>query len=324
MTRAAVIGLGNISERHRSNLKRMYPEISIIVLSASGRLPSKLINNCDKIASDIQDVIDYNVDIAIIASPAPFHSLHAIPLIEAGISVLIEKPVSTSLEDAKAIIKARDTYKVNVGVGYCLKYLSSALFVKNFIDSERPGAAISASIEVGQFLPDWRPNSDYKKSVSAVQELGGGVLFELSHELDYAQWLFGTLDIKHAVIRNTGELDIDVEDSADIIAQSLSGCTVNLHLDFLQKQACRKCKIIFSCGTLDWDLITNQVFWYDGISKSTLFSDQHWDRNKMYLNMLKDFNSGNKSDSFSSLESSTSVLRLILDLKANYKTEKKV
>tara|TARA_B110000211_G_C14073589_1_gene551044 strand:+ start:115 stop:1089 length:975 start_codon:yes stop_codon:yes gene_type:complete len=324
MMRAAVIGLGNIAKRHRSNLKQMYPKIEIIAMSASGRAPDELICNSDFIASNIQSVINYNVDMAIIASPAPFHSLHAIPLIETGIPVLIEKPVSTSLEDAKAIIKAKNTYKVNVGVGYCLKYLSSALFVKKLIESGSAGKVLNANIEIGQYLPDWRQNTNYRHSVSAVESLGGGVLYELSHEIDYAQWLFGELRVEHAVIRNTGELDIDVEDVANIVATSESGCVVSLHLDFLQRQASRKCKIIFSRGAVVWDLIKNEVLWYDKTGESVIFSDGLWDKNKMYLNMLSDFNNQKKSDSFSSVESSLTVIELILGMKAKFEIESRV
>lgn len=319
--RVAVIGLGNIAKRHRSNIKKMFPEAEIIVMSASGRAPSELICNADYIVSNIQNIIDYTVDMAIIASPAPLHSLHAIPLIEAGIPVLIEKPVTTCVEDAKLIIKAKSKYQVNAGVGYCLKYLSSALFVKKFIESGRAGKVINANIEIGQYLPDWRPNTDYKKSVSAVHSLGGGVLFELSHDIDYAQWLFGRLEIEHALIRNTGELGIEVEDVADILATSQSGCVVSLHLDFLQRKASRKCKIISNRGALVWDLIKNQVVWADETGESVLFSDELWDRNKMYLNMLSDFNNKNKSDSFSSIESSLSVVELITDLKTKFGIE---
>ena len=319
--RVAVIGLGNIAKRHRSNIKKMFPEAEIIAMSASGRLPSEMICNADYIVSNLQNIIDYTVEMAIIASPAPFHSLHAIPLIEAGIPVLIEKPVSTSVEDAKSIIKAKSKYQVNAGVGYCLKYLSSALFVKKFIESGRAGKVINANIEIGQYLPDWRPNTDYKKSVSAVHSLGGGVLFELSHDIDYAQWLFGKLEIEYALIRNTGELGIEVEDVADILATSQSGCVVSLHLDFLQRQASRKCKIISNKGALVWDLIKNQVVWADETGESVLFSDELWDRNKMYLNMLSDFNNKNKSDSFSSIESSLSVVELITDLKTKFGIE---
>lgn len=324
MERVAVIGLGNIAKRHRKNLKTMYPGIEVVTMSASGRLPSERICNSDFMALDIQSLIDYKVDMAIIASPATFHSIHVIPLIEAGIPSLIEKPIATSLDDTKAIIKAQKKYSVNVGVGYCLKYLSSALFVKNFIDLGSAGKLLNAHIEIGQYLPDWRPDTNYKESVSAKQSLGGGALFELSHELDYAQWLFGNLTVKHAVVQNTGELDIEVEDLVNIIATSESGCIVNMHLDFLQRQASRKCKIIFTKGALTWDLIKNQVFWSDENGESLLLDDNSWDRNKMYINMLSDFNNKNKTVSFSSTESSLKIIELILAVKAQYKMENKV
>lgn len=321
MKRAAVVGLGNIAKRHRSNLKNMFPEIEIIVMSASGRMPSEAICNSDIIVQSSQTIIDYNVDIAIVASPAPFHSLHSIPLIEARIPVLIEKPVATTLEDTKAIIEAKNNYKTNVGVGYCLKYLSSALYVKDFIEAGNGGKIINANIDIGQFLPDWRPKSDYRHSVSANRALGGGVLFELSHEIDYAQWLFGKLTINHAIVRNSTELDIDVEDVVDVLATSSKGCVVTLHLDFLQKNVSRKCKIIFSKGSLVWDLIKNQVLWYDNLGKNELFIDELWDKNNMYINMLSDFDRQVKTNSFTSVESSLETLKVILDIKERFGLE---
>ena len=52
---------------------------------------------------------------------------------------------------------------------------------------------LSVRSSVGQYLPEWRKNTDYRKGVSARQDLGGGVLLELSHEIDYIQWIFGEI-----------------------------------------------------------------------------------------------------------------------------------
>ena len=65
-------------------------------------------------------------------------------------------------------------------------------------------------------MPSWRPNSDYTKSVSAIKKLGGGVLLELSHDIDYLVWLFGNVKWVNSTIHRQGNLKIDTEDTAHV------------------------------------------------------------------------------------------------------------
>ena len=65
------------------------------------------------------------------------------------------------------------------------------------------GKILSVRCEVGQFLPSWRPNIDYRESVSARKALGGGALLELSHEIDYLMWIFGDIDWVKATLEMT-------------------------------------------------------------------------------------------------------------------------
>ena len=71
--------------------------------------------------------------------------------------------------------------------------------------------------EIGQYLPLWRPGSDYRLGVSANRALGGGVLLELSHELDYLRWIFGDVDWVQASLERQSALEIDVEDTAHLL-----------------------------------------------------------------------------------------------------------
>ena len=217
MKKVAVIGLGNIATRHRHNLKLLFPSAELLVMSASGRIPKENIDEFDVIATSVDELIQAKVELVIVASPAPFHALHSIPFIEAGIPTLIEKPVTTSIEDAEAIASAIELYQTPASIGYCLRYLPSAQKLKILLDQGSIGKLYNAHIEIGQYLPDWRPNKDYRTSVSAQEKLGGGALFELSHELDYAQWLLGPLQVKYSILRASDELALDVEDIADII-----------------------------------------------------------------------------------------------------------
>jgi predicted dehydrogenase len=289
MKKVAVIGLGNIAIRHRNNLKVLFPDVELLVMSASGRVPIEYIDEYDGIATSIEELIQEKVELVIVASPAPFHAKHSIPFIEAGIPTLIEKPVTTSIEDAKAINRAIKLYKTPVSIGYCLRYLPSAQKLKVLLDHEKIGTLYNANFEIGQYLPDWRPNKNYQDSVSAQKKLGGGALFELSHELDYAQWLLGPLHATHSILRKSKELALDVEDMADIFALTELGVVATIHLDFLQRKAHRKCSFIGSKGRIEWDLIQNQLTLVTATETSVLYSDPAWDKNQMYLAMIEDF-----------------------------------
>ena len=289
MKKVAVIGLGNIATRHRHNLKLLFPKVELLVMSASGRIPKEDISECDGIATSIEELIQAQVELVIVASPAPFHAQHSIPFIEAGIPTLIEKPVTTSLEDAKSINRAIELHKTPVSIGYCLRYLPSGQKLKILLENGKIGTLYNAHIEVGQYLPDWRPNKKYRDSVSAQNILGGGALFELSHELDYAQWLLGPLDVKYSILRSSEKLDLDVEDIADIIALTELGAVTTIHLDFLQRKAHRQCSFVGSEGRIVWNLMLNQLTFITATETSVLYSEPGWDKNQMYLAMLQDF-----------------------------------
>jgi len=285
----AVIGLGNIATRHRRNLKQIFPQSRLLAMSASGRIPNEAISDCDQVVSSIDELIQNGVELALVASPAPFHSVHTIPLLEASIPTLIEKPVTANVADAQKLIKVANKTQTPVAVGYCLRYLPSCQVVKKLLDEMSIGTLLNAQVEIGQYLPDWRPTKNYRDTVSAKEHLGGGALLELSHELDYTQWLLGDLKIQFSHLRSSDKLGLDVEDLVDIVATTHSGAVVNIHLDFLQRQAYRRCRFVGSEGIIEWDLIKNEVSQNSIAGQVIIYSESSWDKNQMYLNLLVDF-----------------------------------
>lgn len=289
MKTVAVVGLGSIATRHRRNLKLIFPQSRLLSMSASGRVPKEDVTDCDEIVSSIPELIVAGVELVIVASPAPFHARHALPLIKAGVPTLIEKPLSMTPTDSRILVEAGQKYATPVCVGYCLRYLPSALSIKKAIESKTIGNIYNAYIEIGQYLPDWRPSKDHRESVSAQAHLGGGALLELSHELDYAQWLLGELRLSHAILRRSDELSLDVEDCADLIMLNDCNTVINIHLDFLQRKAYRKCRFVGANGTMEWDLIQNELKLIRTSGEHILYSGPNWDKNQMYINMVRDF-----------------------------------
>lgn len=284
-----VVGTGNIALRHRSNIKKLFPDVSIIALSSRERPPQKEIQYADSIVQNVKDLIEKEIDFAIVAAPANLHEYFSNKFIINGIPVLIEKPIAMTISDAEKIVINANKYKMPVGIGYCLRYLPSLSAVKNVLLSERLGKIFYGNVEVGQYLPDWRPGQDFMKSVSANKELGGGVLLELSHELDYLNWLFGPLDVTHANLRSSTELNLDVEDCADFCLKTNNDMKINVHLDFLQKRSYRKCRFVGTKGVLEWDLINHKVVFTDKKNHEVIYDDKDFDSNEIYVEMLRDF-----------------------------------
>lgn len=317
MKKVAVIGLGNIATRHRSNLKKLFPGIIVYAVSSSERVLNELVSDCDGYLANIDAVIQEKVDMAIVASPATFHLQHSQKLLAAGIPTFIEKPVTASFDDAIKLQEIAEIHTTPVAVGYCLRYLPSAKIVKKLIEDQYIGSIYNVNIEIGQYLPDWRPSKSYRESVSASKSLGGGALLELSHELDYAQWMFGELKLLNSVLRTSSELEMDVESLADIIVINSTGTLLNIHLDFLQKKPWRQCHIIGSKGRIVWDLIRNEVIHHSGQGTDIIFSEPGWDKNGMYTDMLLDFSAeilGNENNCVT-LKSSTKIVGLIDKIK---------
>lgn len=286
-----VVGSGSIAKRHIGNLKKLFAPARVACVSASGRaLSSGDVGEGVLILPSIAEALAELPIFAIIASPAPWHIEHSLQLLEAGVPVLIEKPIADSLQRLSGIQDQLIGYCSLIDVAYNLRYMSSAVKFKTLIDEGRVGALRSVSVDVGQYLPDWRPASDYRKNVSARRELGGGVLLELSHELDYLRWIFGRFETVYCSARNSGSLEIDVEDTVDALLVRADGLVANVHMDFLQRAPVRTCKVVGQAGTLAWDILNNRISLYTTRDEqAVLFEDLLYDRNDMYLDQLRHF-----------------------------------
>jgi len=318
ITKVIVIGLGNIALRHRRNLKLLFPEVLIIAVPASGRVSNQNIEFADQIILTLEEAIKEKVDIAIVASPAPFHLIHAKLLLLAGIPSLLEKPVTSHLQDAQELIRIHNETGTPTAVGYCLRYMPSSIKMKELLEQGILGNIYNAFVSIGQYLPDWRPSKAYQDSVSAKKSLGGGALLELSHEIDYIQWLLGVMEVQYAQLRSSSELNLEVEELVDVVLASDTGIVCTIHLDFLQKKANRECSFIGEKGRLDWDLLSNTIMLHTGEGSEVLFSEADWDSNQMYLALLTDFldlAAGRKNSSID-LEQATKTLELIENIKS--------
>jgi predicted dehydrogenase len=240
--------------------------------------------------ASIAEALAFAPNAAVIASPATTHLAMALPLANAGIPMLIEKPLAASCDGLDELLIA--AAGITVMVAYNLRFLPSLVEARRLILDGLIGDVHAVRAEVGQYLPTWRPASRYQETVSAQRNLGGGALLELSHEFDYLYWMFGLPARVNASGGRYSELEIDVEDLVSVnLEYDSPRRLIHVHLDLLQRATTRSCKFIGSEGTLCWDGIAETLEHFDPLTSEWLRveSPPCRDRNEMYAAELAYF-----------------------------------
>jgi len=290
---ALIVGLGSIGKRHLINLRTILPkaEITIYRHHESAGNDLDLYPQANRCVYSLADAIAIEPEITIIANPASLHVETALKLAQAGSSLLIEKPVSNSIKGVHELISLCASRGLTLMIGYNLRFQQAMQTMRQQVLNGSIGKIQCLLAEIGQYLPDWRPESDYSLGVSAQRRLGGGVILELSHELDYARWLMGEVKSVSAQSKKLSDLQINVEDIANIQLTFNSGALGNIHLNMIQRDSSRSCKLIGTEGTLKWDGILNRVNLYSAKTRAwhLIFDKEGANRNEMYVNELQYF-----------------------------------
>lgn len=293
INRILIVGLGSIGKRHLRLARELLPNADIRVLrhQECTSIPEHA-NGC---FASLEQAIAFAPQIAVISSPATYHMSAALPLAQAGVHLLVEKPLSASLEGIPYLLETCREQKIALLTGYNLRFLPSLQRFRELLKENIVGRVLSVRCEIGQYLPSWRPDVDYRQSVSARKDLGGGALLELSHEIDYLRWIFGDVAWVNATLSRQSDLEIDVEDTAHLIlgfSPAVDGHRLigTVSLDLVRHDSTRICTAIGENGSLRWNGLTGLVEKFEAGAKEwcELFRHQH-QRDDSYLAEWKYF-----------------------------------
>lgn len=287
MKRALVVGLGSIGKRHLANLRALRPNAEIAVLrhadTGAGIPPG-----ADAVVYTIDEAIVRKPELVFVCGPTNTHVDIGIAFASAGADLFIEKPIAETPVGAGDLLDAVERHNRIVSIGYNLRFLPSLQTFRDVVLGGSVGRPLTIRAEVGQYLPDWRPATDYRKVASARREFGGGALLELSHEIDYVRWIMGEIAEVSALTAHLSDLDIDVEDTAEILLRFESGALGSIHLDMTDRVPRRCCRVVGTEGTATWDGISGEVAIHRPIVGSDVLVRADADRNRMYVEELED------------------------------------
>lgn len=241
--RILLIGLGSIGKRHARLIQQHFSHEVVALRTFRGQEPNDL--GIPELHS-WAEVENQPFDVAFVTNPTNQHIETAQRCAESGLHLFIEKPIDRSLDGLERLVATTRARRLSAYVAYPLRHHPLMNALKKRLENQ---AVLHASMVCASYLPQWRPQHDYRKSHSCFQAQGGGVLLEMSHELDMAEYLFGPVLNIEGRLSRTSNLTVDSDDCADLILRHDHGIT-NIHLNLFSQQRRRSVEVDTANGFL--------------------------------------------------------------------------
>jgi predicted dehydrogenase len=287
--RVVVFGCGSIGSRHAKNIAQLGGH-SICLYDPDISSAQTLSSEIDaEVAQTVDEALSNSPDAVLVCTPPNTHVEIARRALESGAHCFVEKPLATDYEQSLEITELAEQRGLTLMVGFNLRFHPGLIKVQQLVTSGTLGRIMMLSAEYGQYLPDWRPNADYRQNYIASGESGGGIVREESHEIDYVQWLGGAVDDVYVAAGKLSDLDITAEDSALMVLRLASGALAEVHVDCAQQGYSRRCKVIGTEGSAEWVYETG-VTLTKGPNESDVESFAiSPDPNQMYIDEISHF-----------------------------------
>ena len=290
------IGCGSIGKRHIVNIRQLFKsDVEILAyrtFAKSRHLHEDFFDEYSIQQYDsLNKALSQRPEVTFITNPTSLHIPAAIKAAYSGSHLFIEKPLSNDLKGIAKLEQLVKKKKLTTFVAFNFRFLPILVTINRVIATKEIGDILSIRAEVGQYLPEWHPHEDYSKNYSAIKSLGGGVILDLIHEIDYTRWLLGGDEIQEVFCYSSkfSKLNIETEDIAEILMRTKKA-VVSIHLDYLQHPSTRICQIIGTKGKalIDIQSNTGKVFdHYGGITE--FHPNSYFEMNFTYQDELKYF-----------------------------------
>lgn len=230
--RALVIGVGSIGERHLRCWQRTgRADMSFCEVNDGLRETIAQRYDVTRHFADFDAALAEPPDVAVVCTPANLHVTMATRLVRAGVHVLCEKPLSTSLEGIDTLIRCVADKGVTAAVAYVFRCNPASEAVKAALESGRFGRPVELVVVGGQHFPYFRPA--YREIYFRDRAMGGGAIQDsLTHSINLGEWLVGPVDRLAADADHLVLEGVEVEDTVHLITRQgpvLGSYAHNLH-----------------------------------------------------------------------------------------------
>ena len=250
--RVLVVGYGSIGARHARLLAGLDHDTACLTRNQDCPFPV--------FASAREAVTGFAPEAAVIATATAEHQRSLADLAQAGFlgRVLVEKP----LFHCSGLTPPPGPGPVFVG--YNLRFHPLVARLAELLAGRR---IVSIQAYVGQHLSTWRPGRDFRQCYSAHRDQGGGVLRDLSHELDLVQLLAGPWARVAAVLGTFGDLGIESEDTACLLLETARCPAATIQLNYLDPGARRELLVLAQGLSLKADFVAGTLETPEGVER---------------------------------------------------------
>jgi predicted dehydrogenase len=287
MTNVLIIGAGSIGERHVRAFRNI-TGVEVSVVDSRERRVQKIARQygCTEGFTHLAKVPLSRFHAAVIATPTDSHISIGNLAAEAGLHLLIEKPLAISLDGLEHFITTCEAKNLVVAVGYVLRFHPAVIKVRELLLEGALGNPLSMDAMCTHHLPDSRP--DYLQTYYGSTNAGAGVILDLSHELNYAEWLFGALEIQACRRTFVPDLGIADEATAEMWLRTPTGLPAHILLNAADRNIRRKCHLVGSRAELTANLLTGTIF-VRGVSNTTSQFECLSHRDAWHTDQARDF-----------------------------------
>lgn len=249
--RILIIGLGSIAEKHIKSILEINSKAEIYALRHDENINS--LDNVINIYS-LEDA-PKNLNFILISNPSSKHFDTIQSVLHLKCSLFIEKPVFTNLNGVDQLIQKINDHNILTYVACNLRFHPVIEYLKSELTKRKP---IEVSVYCGSFLPEWRPDNDYREGYSAKEELGGGVHFDLIHELDYTIYLLGNPSIVDSYLAKKSSLEISSMDIAHYVLE-YPKTSAFITLNYYRPEPKRLLEIVWKDNIWFANLLTGEI-----------------------------------------------------------------
>ena len=322
-----IAGLGSIGRRHFRNLIVLGEKDIVLLRTRKATLPDDELDGYP-VETDIHEALKkHKPDAVVVANPTALHLDVAIPAAEVGCAILLEKPISDSLDRLDTLQQAAQKSGSKILVGFQFRYHPTLNKARELIQADAIGKVLTVHAHWGEYLPQWHPWEDYRQSYAARADLGGGVIRTLTHPLDYLRYLIGEVESLWSFNNHISPLELDVEDVAEIGLKFSNGAIGGVHLNYIQRPPRHTLEIVGTQGTLRWDNADGILHHYKYPAPFGSYSDlppapvietfsppDGFERNQLFVSQTHHFieTARGESEPVCSLEDGIMALRLAL------------
>ena len=285
--RVLVVGTGSVGTRHIRNLLALGAEVSAYSHRGLRQVAGV---EAVRVFGTLEEALDNAPDAVVVGNDPDLHIDTALAAARRGAHLFIEKPLSNSLRGVEALAREIDGRQLVVETGFMLRFHPNLTWIKACLERGELGELHYFRAQFGQYLPEWRPGTDYHRSYSARRGVGG-VIFDLVHELDIMGWLAGPIAGVTAMTGQTAALGIESESIAQIGVRFASGLLGQVHLDYVRPVYTRTLEIAGSRGVLGWDYSTGMVHLAERDTAPRVVNQvpSGFERNDMFLDYMRYF-----------------------------------